>query len=234
MWQVLEISSAQERQGPCLIEGFWCKVGQNRWSKQVTEKLIWSSNNCSQDWGWHSYLRTSWRLIEWRHYVRKRSNLWKVSGPRRQTACAKAPWPLWGTGDSSRGGEQGLPWGPRVREGGVSLYSVCSGSCWRVRLALILRLAVQCAHLMVTSTNWAARKAEEICWISAHLTHCSLVAQMVICMQHGRPGFDSWVGKIPWRREWLSTPVFLPGESHRGAWWATVHQVTTSRTRLSG
>ena len=26
--------------------------------------------------------------------------------------------------------------------------------------------------------------------------------------------FDPWVGKIPWRREWLPTPVFLPGESH--------------------
>ena len=23
------------------------------------------------------------------------------------------------------------------------------------------------------------------------------------------------VRKIPWRREWLPTPVFLPGESHR-------------------
>ena len=29
-----------------------------------------------------------------------------------------------------------------------------------------------------------------------------------------RPGFDPWVRKIPWRREWLPTPVFLPGESH--------------------
>ena len=29
-----------------------------------------------------------------------------------------------------------------------------------------------------------------------------------------RPRFDSWVGKVPWRREWLPTPVFLPGESH--------------------
>ena len=26
--------------------------------------------------------------------------------------------------------------------------------------------------------------------------------------------FDSWVGKIPRRREWLPTPVFWPGESH--------------------
>jgi len=24
----------------------------------------------------------------------------------------------------------------------------------------------------------------------------------------------SWVGKIPWRRTWQPTPVFLPGESH--------------------
>ena len=25
---------------------------------------------------------------------------------------------------------------------------------------------------------------------------------------------DPWVGKISWRRQWLFTPVFLPGESH--------------------
>jgi len=25
---------------------------------------------------------------------------------------------------------------------------------------------------------------------------------------------DPWVGKIPWRRERLSTPVFWPGEFH--------------------
>jgi len=29
-----------------------------------------------------------------------------------------------------------------------------------------------------------------------------------------RLGFDPWVGKIPWRREWQPTPVVLPGESH--------------------
>ena len=27
--------------------------------------------------------------------------------------------------------------------------------------------------------------------------------------------FDPWVGKIPWRRKWQHTPVFLPGKSHR-------------------
>ena len=28
-----------------------------------------------------------------------------------------------------------------------------------------------------------------------------------------RQGFSPWVGKIPWRRTWQPTPVFLPGES---------------------
>ena len=28
-----------------------------------------------------------------------------------------------------------------------------------------------------------------------------------------RDRFDPWVRKIPWRREWQLTPVFLPGES---------------------
>ena len=27
-------------------------------------------------------------------------------------------------------------------------------------------------------------------------------------------GFDPWVRKIPWRRKWQPTPVFLPEESH--------------------
>jgi len=29
-----------------------------------------------------------------------------------------------------------------------------------------------------------------------------------------RPEFNSWVRMIPWRREWLHTPVFFPGEFH--------------------
>ena len=33
------------------------------------------------------------------------------------------------------------------------------------------------------------------------------------CLSWGRPGFNPWVGKIPWRRARQPTPVFLPGES---------------------
>ena len=35
-----------------------------------------------------------------------------------------------------------------------------------------------------------------------------------ICPQCRRPGFDLGVGKIPWRRKWPPTSVFLPGKSH--------------------
>ena len=34
------------------------------------------------------------------------------------------------------------------------------------------------------------------------------------CRRCKRHGFSSWAGKIPWRRKWQPTPVFLPGESH--------------------
>ena len=42
----------------------------------------------------------------------------------------------------------------------------------------------------------------------------------------GRPGFNPWVGMIPWKSAWQLTPVFLPGKFHgqrREAWWVTVH-----------
>ena len=35
---------------------------------------------------------------------------------------------------------------------------------------------------------------------------------MIICQPSRRPGFDPWVGKIPWRRARLPAPVFWPGE----------------------
>ena len=46
--------------------------------------------------------------------------------------------------------------------------------------------------------------------------HASLVAETVknlICLQCRRYGFNPWLGKIPWRRAWQPTPVFLPGKS---------------------
>ena len=41
-------------------------------------------------------------------------------------------------------------------------------------------------------------------WLSCKASSC----------QCRRRGFNPWVGKIPCRREWQPTPVFLPEDSH--------------------
>ena len=49
-----------------------------------------------------------------------------------------------------------------------------------------------------------------------------------------RPGFNPWVGKIPWRRKWQHTPGNCLGNPlDRGTWQATVHGVTKSQRRPS-
>ena len=45
-----------------------------------------------------------------------------------------------------------------------------------------------------------------------------LAKDMGLIPVSGRCGFNPWVGKIPWRRPWQPTPVFLPGESQ--GWWS--------------
>ena len=51
-------------------------------------------------------------------------------------------------------------------------------------------------------------------WSGVPLPSPIWVLVLWICLQCRRPGFNSWVGKIPWRRKWQPTPEFLPGESH--------------------
>ena len=65
----------------------------------------------------------------------------------------------------------------------------------------------------------------------------SLVAQLVKNLPAvWETEFDPWVGKIPWRREQLPTPVFLPGESQgRGSLvgchlWGCTESDTTEAT----
>ena len=79
--------------------------------------------------------------------------------------------------------------------------------------------------LYIENPNDATRKLVQL--ISefsrvAKLILISLVAQLVKesacnardCLQCRRPRFDPWVKRIPWRRKWQPTPVFLPGKFH--------------------
>ena len=45
---------------------------------------------------------------------------------------------------------------------------------------------------------------------------------------------DSWVRKVPWRRDWLPSPVFSPGKSHgQRSLQVIVHRVTKYWTEPS-
>ena len=44
-------------------------------------------------------------------------------------------------------------------------------------------------------------------WLSGKESACQ-------CRKLRRCWLDPWDGKIPWRRKWQPTPVFLPGKSH--------------------
>ena len=60
------------------------------------------------------------------------------------------------------------------------------------------------------STSHFSCKAKFVC----QTLKSKLLKTVSPLMQCGTPGFNPWVGKIPWRRKWQPIPVFLPGESH--------------------
>ena len=73
-------------------------------------------------------------------------------------------------------------------------------------------------------TSWAILPTE-FCLPASWLLPWWLSKESI--RQCRRHRFDPWVGKIPWKKNWQPTPVFLPGKSHgqRGAWWAIVQGI---------
>ena len=50
--------------------------------------------------------------------------------------------------------------------------------------------------------------------IKKDLTGGSELKNLPAVQQPQETGFNPWVRKIPWRRAWQSSPVFLPKEPH--------------------
>ena len=53
-----------------------------------------------------------------------------------------------------------------------------------------------------------------VIWITACLGLPWWLRWLSVCLQCRRPGFNSWVRKVLWRRKWQSTPALLPGKFH--------------------
>ena len=78
---------------------------------------------------------------------------------------------------------------------------------------------ITCSEFQISNRKWAFQVAQ---WVQ------NLPANAEDARDH------SWDGKIPWRRKWQRTPYScLENSMDREAWWATVHGVTKSQTRLS-
>ena len=94
----------------------------------------------------------------------------------------------------------------------LSLWSLCSG---------MNRFSIQ--YKLVLNTYWTQGTYLDEPGNDVHSSKLSLFFPPVlellwwfkwqnICLQYRR--FGPWVRKTPWRRRWLPTPVFWPGEFH--------------------
>ena len=86
----------------------------------------------------------------------------------------------------------------RVREGGVSAFQGPPGGCSKA------------AWLKTTMPGFLSSLRNALGFPGGTIG----TEPTCQCRRHKRRGFDPWVGKIPWRKAWQPTPVFLPGESH--------------------
>ena len=91
----------------------------------------------------------------------------------------------------------------------TSQYNVCTYRILYIRSPLT-RSSVVFSPVAITEAGpWALLYMRplhhsSIRWLSGKESAC----------QCRRCQFSPWVGKIPWRRKWQSTPVFFPGKSH--------------------
>ena len=95
----------------------------------------------------------------------------------------------------------------------------------KIRL-LLMRDCFPSVGTKVDSLLWSAGE-RRCCWLPMRIIFSSTLGSIrefpggangkepaCHCRRRKRRGFDPWVWKIPWRRAWQLTPVFLPGESH--------------------
>ena len=95
---------------------------------------------------------------------------------------------------------------------------------------IIVMIVMNSYRIILSAQNVTHLKYGLPMWLSSK----SICLQ---CRRHRKRGFNPWVRKIPWRRKWQPTPVFLPGESHgqRAPWGARVRlicYVASSKCKL--
>ena len=132
--------------------------------------------------------------------------------PHSSTVAQKIPW-MEGPGRLQSMGSL------RVRHNWATSLSLSTFTHWRRKwqpTPVFLPGESHGRRSLVGCSPWGHRESDttEVTSSSNNSVGLDGSGGKSICLQCGRPRFDPWVGKIPWRRKWQPTPVLLPGESH--------------------
>ena len=102
--------------------------------------------------------------------------------------------------------------------GGLNVLCLCfPHNLWKVSYFYTPK-----RHSLICSTATRSRGLPR--WLSGKESACQ-------CRRCRKCGFGSWIRRIPWRRKWQLTPVFLLGEFlGQRSLGATVHGVAKSQT----
>ena len=113
--------------------------------------------------------------------------------------------------------QPGIESGPQQWKSRI-LTTGSPGNSWGLSLLFSLNLTMSCSPIWKVMSSVSTAHLNQLCLLLI------VVVFMVIfpggsagkesCLQCRRPQFDSWIGKIHWRRERLPTPAFWPGELH--------------------
>ena len=196
----------------------WCDAVHG-----VTKSWTWLSDRTElniENWGLPGWLRWQ-RICLWCR--RPRFNPWVRKKPRRREWLPTPVFlPRKFHGQRSLVGYS--PWGPK--ESDMTEWLTCLLSCWKKANKNMRQLStpvktqrlnkkrnIISVHYVQNHFWW------QNCWYCHWVLGVRLprhsgkecACQWRRCRRHR---FNPWVRKIPWRRKWPPTPVFLPGKFH--------------------
>ena len=168
------------------------------WPRDAKNWLSGKEPDPGNNWGWEEKRTTEDEMVGWHHWLSGCEFEWTpgVGGIQGGLVCCSA----WGRKESDT--TEQLNWS------GSSTYMAALHTA-------INPLGENCyPHFKdVETESWESENQSclwERCWVWLPWW----LRQWRICPECRRHGFNPWVGKIPWRKAWQPTPVFLPGEFH--------------------